>query len=133
MDKIQKTQQQWREQLDEETYRICRQGGTEAAFSGKYWDNKQQGDYHCACCGEHLFTSLTKYDSGSGWPSFHTSSNTQCITEHVDNSHGMRRVEAVCSKCDSHLGHIFPDGPVESGLRYCMNSASLQFKDNSDK
>lgn len=123
--KIQKTAEQWRQQLDETTYRITREKGTEPAFTGKYYNCKSQGTYVCVCCGQPLFTSDTKYDSGSGWPSFFEPVDGQAIDEHFDSSHMMRRTEIVCSQCDAHLGHVFPDGPQPTGLRYCVNSTSL--------
>ena len=131
MSKITKSQEEWRRQLDPEQYRVCREKGTERAFTGKYWDNKEPGIYRCAGCGEMLFSSDTKYDSGCGWPSFYQPSSDGCIEEHVDRSHGMVRTEVVCSRCDSHLGHVFPDGPPQTGLRYCINSASLDFEKES--
>jgi len=130
-DKIEKTDEQWKDQLDSETYRVTRQSGTEAAFTGKYWDLKDKGIYKCAACGEALFSSDAKYDSGSGWPSFYAPTDAKVVAENDDHSHGMIRSEVVCSKCDSHLGHVFPDGPPETGLRYCINSASLAFEGDS--
>lgn len=132
MSKLTKTDQEWQQQLDSDQYRVCREKGTEPAFTGKYWDSKEQGMYTCVACGEPLFSSDTKYDSGSGWPSFYQPVNDKCIEEHDDDSLGMRRIEVVCSHCDSHLGHVFPDGPPQTGLRYCINSASLNFKQSQD-
>jgi peptide-methionine (R)-S-oxide reductase len=131
--KIEKTEEQWKQELDSETYRVTRQAGTEAAFSGKYWDLKAAGMYKCVACGEALFSSETKYDSGSGWPSFYAPAKEGVVGENDDQSHGMIRTEVVCKKCDSHLGHVFPDGPPETGLRYCINSASLQFDESDDE
>ena len=128
MVKIVKTEQQWQQELDPEQYRVCREKGTERAFTGQYWDTKEAGMYRCAACGEPLFASDTKYDSGSGWPSFYQPVNPSSVDEHEDRSLGMHRVEVVCSRCDSHLGHVFPDGPPQTGLRYCINSASLDFE-----
>lgn len=126
--------EEWRENLDPESYHVLREKGTERAFTGKYWDLKDDGMYHCAACGESLFSSETKYDSGSGWPSFDQPLDAQSVLEIADHSHGMIRTEIVCKNCQSHLGHVFPDGPQETtGLRYCVNSASLDFKGSKDK
>ena len=126
--KIAKTEQQWQEELDKESYHVLRKKGTERAFTGRYWNLKDKGIYNCAGCGLNLFSSDAKYDSGSGWPSFYQPSSKSNITELADSSGGMIRTEVICKKCESHLGHVFPDGPPKTGLRYCINSASLVFK-----
>ena len=124
--RIPTTDAEWREQLTPEQYQVCRQKGTERAFTGQYWDEKTPGTYRCAGCGEALFDAATKYDSGSGWPSFWEPAAAGVVASEVDNSHGMQRVEVHCARCGSHLGHVFPDGPQPTGLRYCINSLSLQ-------
>lgn len=122
------TDSEWQERLTPEQYAICRCSATERAFSGKYWDHHEAGRYACVACGQPLFASGDKYDSGSGWPSYIRPLAGDAVTEHGDVSHGMRRVEVRCSRCASHLGHVFPDGPAPTGLRYCINSASLEFE-----
>lgn len=117
---------EWRERLTPEEFQVCRQKGTERAFSGEYCDTKEAGTYNCRCCGEVLFDASSKYDSGSGWPSFYQPTDSGVIIEHRDSSHGMIRVEVVCQRCQAHLGHVFSDGPKPTGLRYCINSLSLR-------
>lgn len=128
MDKIKKTDAEWQKELTPEQYAIMRKKGTERAFTGKYVDNHEQGMYRCASCGNPLFQSETKYDSGSGWPSFTAPAGQENVEMHHDRSHLMERTEVVCAKCEAHLGHVFPDGPGPEGLRYCINSCSLDFK-----
>lgn len=128
-DKIKKSEQEWQGCLTPEQYKVMRQHGTERPFSGKYADCKTEGTYVCAACGEALFASETKFDSGTGWPSYFKPVNDNAIEETVDNSLGMRRVEVHCTQCGSHLGHVFPDGPQPTGLRYCINSVCLKLEE----
>lgn len=127
-DPKEKTDAEWQAQLTPEEFHVARQHGTERAFTGKYWDSKEQGIYRCTCCGAELFDSQTKYDSGTGWPSFWAPLKTENIGEIQDSSLGMRRVEVRCNRCGAHLGHLFPDGPKPTGMRYCINSASLKLE-----
>jgi len=129
MANIKKTNYEWRLTLSEESYRVTRESATERPFSGKYWNFDQEGSYHCICCSTPLFKSDTKFDAGCGWPSFFLPVDNQSIKEIEDNSFGMSRIEVKCSNCDAHLGHVFNDGPEPSGLRYCINSVSIDFED----
>lgn len=128
MEQLNLPESEWRKRLTPEQFHVLREAGTERAFSGRYNDNKADGIYRCAGCQLELFDSIDKYDSGSGWPSFTRPIAPDHVSEHADTSHGMRRIEARCARCDGHLGHVFPDGPPPTGLRYCMNSVSLDFR-----
>ncbi len=133
MSKVTKTDDEWRATLSPEAYEVARNAATERAFSGKYWDTSTPGIYQCTCCGAALFDSTTKYDSGSGWPSFHTPIEEDAVVTKQDHTMMMERTEVLCAQCDAHLGHVFPDGPHPTGLRFCLNSASLDLEEHDDK
>ena len=133
MGKVTKSDAEWQRELSPEEYQVAREGGTERAFTGRYWNTKAKGTYRCVCCGEPLFDSSTKYDSGSGWPSFYAPIDEAALAMREDRSHFMQRIEVLCAACDAHLGHVFPDGPEPTGLRYCMNSLSLKLEPRADE
>src|SRR3954464_9679130 len=131
-DQLPKTDEEWRERLSPEQFEVARKAGTERAFTGEFWDNHEDGTYTCVCCGMPLFSSKTEFESGSGWPSFFEPIDREHVGEHTDRSYGMARTEVTCEHCGAHPGHVFPDGPTPTGLRYCINSCSLNFEDDSE-
>ena len=132
-DKVVKSDAEWRQQLTPEQYHVTREAGTERAFTGKYWKTKEAGTYHCVGCGAPLFTSTTKFDSGTGWPSFDRARSADTVLERKDRGFGLTRTEIVCARCGGHLGHVFPDGPTDTGLRYCVNSLSLTYRPEAEE
>jgi peptide-methionine (R)-S-oxide reductase len=130
--KVEKSDSEWRQALTDEQYRVTRRHGTERAFTGPNWDSKEDGTYRCVCCGRPLFSSQAKYDSGTGWPSYYEPIDPDAVTEHKDRSLFMTRTEVRCADCDAHLGHVFPDGPAPTGLRYCMNGTAMDFEKDGE-